>query len=215
MKHWYVVRSKHRNEVLLWHQLCSRGIEAYLPRVSTQSMKCRPGTVQPLFPGYIFVRVDLGAGARSALQWMPGASGFVCFGGKPAFISDRILREIQQCVDRTKRAVGHASSGGPPSRADTDPGPFARYGGIFDPYRSDRERVTTFLRLIRDQQVRVHWPTVQSALTGPRGAATTTRAVFGLCRSRFDAPPSQHSSRVRHGNGVWLEARREEGPLSS
>lgn len=213
MKHWYVVRSKHRDEVLLWHQLCSRGIEVYLPRVSTMSMKRRPGTVQPLFPGYVFVRVDLGAGTRSALQWMPGASGFVCFGGKPAFISDCMLRKIQQCADGTKRPVRCAASGGDPGGADA--GAFACYGGLFDPDRSDRERVMAFLRLIRDQQLLVHWPTAQSVLTRPRGVSAATRDAFGPRRSRFDAPPSHHSSYARHGNRARLEAPREEGPTSS
>jgi transcription antitermination factor NusG len=166
MKRWYVVRSKHRNEVLLWHQLCSRGIEAYFPRISTKGMGCPPGPVRPLFPGYMFVHVDLDTNARSALQWMPGAIGFVTFGCEPAYVSDSILHGIEERVDQMNRLqVDPSSTLKPGDEIEIYSGPFAGYRGIFGTRLSDRDRATVFLKFIRDQQLRLELPVTQIRLT--------------------------------------------------
>lgn len=159
MKHWYVIRSKYRNEMLLWQQLCSRFIEVYYPRVSARTTKPLVRKIRPYFPGYMFVHVDLDVFGRSALQWMPGAMGLVCFGGEPAFVSDSILHGIQERVDRMD-AVESSLSQGLRSGEEVEiySGPFAGYRGIFGFHLSDRERAIVFLKFIRDQQLRLELP---------------------------------------------------------
>ena len=164
--HWYVIRSKYRSEMLLWQQLCSRGIEVYYPRISSQNVKLPTQTARPYFPGYMFVRVDLDVSGRSALQWMPGATGLVCFGGEPAFISDSILYGIQERLERMK-SLGDD----PPQRmhhgdaVEIHSGPFAGYRGIFDCHLPGRERAILFLKFVRDQQMRLELPVSQIGST--------------------------------------------------
>lgn len=168
MKHWYVVRSKHRNEVLLWHQLCRRGIEVYYPRISTGGADMPATKSRPYYPGCMFVHIDLDTHAQSALQWMPGAAGFVMFGGEPAYIADSILRGIQERVERTslKRANPSVRMQ-PDDKSQAYAGPFAGYRGIFGSQLSDRDRAAVFLRFIRDQQMRLQLPVMQMKLTRP------------------------------------------------
>ncbi len=142
MKRWYLIRSKHRNEVLLWHQLCSRCIEAYYPRISTQDAEPSAARVRPYFGGYMFVHIDLDTHIQSALKWMPGAAGFVYFGGEPAYVPDEIVHEMQRRANRTDRY----------ECGELPPGPFAGYEGMFDIRRSERERTILFLRFIRGLQ---------------------------------------------------------------
>ena len=211
MKRWYVVRSKHRHEVLLWHQLCSRGIEAYFPRIDSNAMAAPLGGTMPLFPGYMFVRVDLGASARSALLWMPGADGFVCVGGKPAFISDRILRSIQAGVDRLNRtlrepsAEGHHRTG---TRSEFES--FAGYRGMFETARSHRERSAALIRFIRDQQIPAQFPTTAWGLTGDGSGSTLAPHGLGTRSHVREASRWRGKSPANYREGLRLESPREE-----
>ncbi len=166
MKHWYVIRSKHRNEVLLWHQLCSRCIEAYYPRIFNLGTNPLAAKAKSYFPGYMFVHIDLDTQAQSALQWMPGAMGFVTFGGEPAYISDSILHGIQERVDQMNRVQLDPCSGMKQGdEIEIYSGPFAGYRGFFGTHLSDRDRATVFLKFIRDQQMRLELPVTQIRLT--------------------------------------------------
>ena len=55
---WYAIRTRSRHEKLVHQQLCSRGLEAFLPLVDRRRRwKDRWKTVSfPLFPGYCFAR---------------------------------------------------------------------------------------------------------------------------------------------------------------
>jgi transcriptional antiterminator RfaH len=79
MKKWYVAHSKPRNEELLWKQFCLRNFETYYPCIKVQMVNPRARQVQPYFPGYLFVRVDLDLIGRSAVEWVPGGVGLVSF----------------------------------------------------------------------------------------------------------------------------------------
>ncbi len=211
MKRWYVVRSKHRNEVLLWHQLCSRGIEAYFPRIYTHGRMAPLGVVKPLFPRFLFVHIDLAAGPGSALLWMPGADGFVCFGGKPAFVSDCVLRGIEERADQGNQTVrGAPSELHPGIEIERDNRSFGGYGWIFDTRRPERERAAGFLQFIHDQQVHGELPGTPLTLTRGYRPATAASYLPGLRSTRRDAPPWRRNSAAKNGDGVRLEAVREE-----
>ena len=59
MFHWYVMHSKPRKEAFLCEQLFLHRIEAYLPSLRLKAADPRSGKQQLLFPGYLFIRVDL------------------------------------------------------------------------------------------------------------------------------------------------------------
>lgn len=164
--HWYVMRSKYRNEVLLWQELGSRKIEVYYPRIHAPTAGLAPQKTRPYFPGYMFIHVDLDVVGRSKLEWIPGAVGLVCFGGEPAYVSDNILYGIRERVDLVN-SMRVDPSKGPKSGQEIEiyTGPFAGYRGIFGLQLSDGERATVFLRFIRGQQMRVELPVSQIVLS--------------------------------------------------
>jgi transcriptional antiterminator RfaH len=156
MVNWYVMHSKPRKEAFLCEQLLVHGIEAYLAAVRVDPVNPRARKMQPFFPGYLFIHVDLEQISISDLRWMPGAIGVVSYGGEPAYVTDGLVRAIQhqvECVNVT--AKGYAdrfSSGDPVVIRD---GIFAEYKAIFDCRLSGSDRVRVLLELLQGQKMRV------------------------------------------------------------
>jgi transcriptional antiterminator RfaH len=170
MMRWYVMQSKPQKEELVYGQLGIHEIEASYPYVRAKPSAPQTRRRKPYFPGYLFVHVDLEQTGTSALQWIPGAIGLVCFGGEPAWVPDGMLHAIHEHVNQINSADAEALQG---LKAGDDiaihSGPFAGYRGIFSSYLSDRERAMVFLKFIRAQQTRVDLPVSQfSVLKQPR-----------------------------------------------
>src|SRR5262245_46783533 len=92
---WYVLRTKPRCEGLATAALRARELEVYFPRLVVgawaRSAMGPSGATEPLFPGYLFVRLELPAQYGTA-AWTPGVRGLVGFGdGQPEPIDDRVL----------------------------------------------------------------------------------------------------------------------------
>ncbi len=156
MIRWYVIQSKPQKENLLYEQLCLREIEAYYPRLRVKPVNPRSKRIRPYFPGYLFVHVDLEKIGLSGLQWMPGTSKLVTYGGEPAFMSDIIIQTIRRKVDEVNSTSGGTSqylkSG---DIVLIHSGPFVGYHAIFDVRLPGYERVRVLLQLLQDRQVRV------------------------------------------------------------
>lgn len=156
MEKWHVAHSKPRSEELLWKQFCLRRIESYYPRIEVQPVNPRARKVQPYFPGYLFVHVDLDVVGRSAVEWVPGAVGLVCFGDEPASVSDALIASIRQRVESL--GLIPEKKPFPFHKGDAvvvQDGAFAGYAGIFDVQLSGSERVRVLLSLLNRRQVAV------------------------------------------------------------
>jgi transcription antitermination factor NusG len=79
--HWYAVQTSARHEKRVYQRFVERSVESFLPLYETiNRWKDRKVRVQqPLFPGYLFVHLDL-ADRLNVLQ-VAGVSRFVNFGG--------------------------------------------------------------------------------------------------------------------------------------
>jgi transcriptional antiterminator RfaH len=95
MRQWYVVRSKPRREEYAQGQLQRRGVETFLPRIVEPVRGRGDALIGPLFPSYLFARVDLLAQYNSVI-WAPGVRGFVAFGEVPAAVDRDVVEFLQQ-----------------------------------------------------------------------------------------------------------------------
>ena len=159
---WYVLHSKPRKEDLLWEQLRIRKVEAFNPRIKVQPVNPRARKIRPYFPGYVFVRVDLQQANWPSLQWMPGATGLVAFGGEPASVPDSLIHGIRNRVEEINTNGGEQLEG----LKQGDPvviqgGAFDGYEAIFDTRMSGNERVRVLLSLLQTQQRRLELPAGQ------------------------------------------------------
>jgi transcription antitermination factor NusG len=159
MEKWYVAHSKPRNEELLWKQFCLRDFESYFPCIKVQTMNPRARKIQPYFPGYLFVHVDLDLIGKSTLEWMPGGLGLVSFGDEPACVPDSLIHSLKQRIGTLKRFPEEAPI--PFCQGDNIAvycGAFTGYEGIFDIQLSGTDRVRVLLSLLNNRQVPVDLP---------------------------------------------------------
>jgi transcription antitermination factor NusG len=159
---WYALHSKPRNEELLFEQLSLRKIETFYPRIRVQTVNPRARKVRAYFPGYVFVHVDLDTIGYSTLQWLPGATGLVSFGGEPASVPDGLIGAIRHKVERINGLGGELFDGLKPGDAVViQAGPFSGYEAIFDEQISGNERVRVLLKLLQKRLVPVELPAGQ------------------------------------------------------
>jgi transcription antitermination factor NusG len=96
---WYVLRSKPHKERILWRQLRDQGFEVFYPHILLHTVK--PGVIKnkPLFPGYLFVNVNLDLVGKSTFNWMPLSNGLVSIDGKPALVPEALINAIRRHLD--------------------------------------------------------------------------------------------------------------------
>jgi len=150
---WYVLHSKPRKEAFLLDQLLANGFDAYCPFLRVTPVNPRARKVRPYFPGYVFINVDLAHNKASALQWMPGVTGFVSFDGLPAAVPDSLVPTLKQRLDEVNAAGGEVLHNlKPGDRVTIVDGPFAGYEAIFDARLPGTERVRVLLKLLQQRR---------------------------------------------------------------
>ncbi len=103
---WYAVHTHPRKEGVALDNLQRQGFESYLPLLHVQKVRRGKAVMvdEPMFPRYLFVRLDSSAQGRS---WSPirstlGVRGLVQFGGRPARVQPEMidwLRDREQHFD--------------------------------------------------------------------------------------------------------------------
>ena len=148
-KEWYVVQTKHKHEPLVALKLGELRAESFLPRmfVTVRAGRYRQRRAEPMFPGYVFVNVDLACDAMR-IRYTPGVRDFLRSEGAPCPVSSEI-------VDTLRIRIGSAGVYEPPvrhfepgARLRIDDGPLRGLEAIFERELSGSERVAIFLSAI-------------------------------------------------------------------
>ncbi|MEW6285709.1 MAG: transcription termination/antitermination NusG family protein [Chloroflexota bacterium] len=153
---WYAMRSKPNKEEFLAAQLQAYGLEVFFPVLHVKPVNPRARKFRPYFPNYLFVHVDLGTVNISDLNWMPGASGLVSFGGEPASVPDLLIAALKKQIEHHNAFLRDQQNNF--QRGDVvliETGPFAGYEAVFDTHLSGRERVRVLLSLLQRRQMPV------------------------------------------------------------
>jgi transcription antitermination factor NusG len=162
VSNWYVLRSKPHKEDFLYGQLRARKIEVCYPKVRVQPSNPRARKIKALYPGYLFIHVNLAEIGSSTLQWLPGAIGLVSFDHKPAMVADSVVNFIRKQVDAINVAGGESLA--KLKKGDEiviQGGPFDGYQAIFDLSLPSNNRVLVLLKLIEAQNIRMELPANQ------------------------------------------------------
>lgn len=143
---WYVVRTKTgAEERAVWH-LKNQGFEVYLPRYRKQIRHARKiqTVLRALFPGYVFVCLDLGHQRWRAINGTFGVIGMVQFGDTPRPIPATMVQAIRARED-TLGAISVAPHGlQKGDRVRVRDGVFAEYSALLEEM-SDDKRVILLL----------------------------------------------------------------------
>jgi transcriptional antiterminator RfaH len=171
---WYLIHSKPSAEAVAQANLERQGYEVYLPRLvqSVSWRRERRERIVPLFPRYLFLRLQEGSQPLGPVRSSVGVAGVVRFGCHYAVVDDEVIRGLHASADPVTGL--HRLSRPAPLVAGATvqiaAGPFDGLEGIFQ--REDgAERVVVLLKLLgQETPVRVpaDWVLPQCGLAGAR-----------------------------------------------
>ncbi|MDQ7844111.1 MAG: transcription termination/antitermination NusG family protein [Armatimonadota bacterium] len=149
---WFVVQVKPRREAQVLRRLALGAVSTFLPfiEVARRRGPARRRGLEPLFPGYLFVRmfpVGEAPAAWSRLRWTPGIVRILGIGETPVPVPEEFIEAIQE---RTKelgfvRLPSPLMSG---MRVRLRSGPFQDLEAVFDRPLSRAGRVRVLLKLL-------------------------------------------------------------------
>lgn len=146
---WYLVYAKPRQETVARLNLERQGYEVYLPlvRQSRRHKGHMISIVAPMFPRYLFVRLN-----RETHDWGPirstfGVVSIVRFGQDAAVVPDDLVVLLRARQDEQGIQVLPLEQYQQGARVRIVAGGFAGYEGIFVA-RSARDRVTVLLQVL-------------------------------------------------------------------
>lgn len=158
MSQWYVAHCQPNGEQKALFHLRRQGYEAYLPVYKKQRRHARrvDHVMAPLFPRYLFIRLELGVDHWRPIRSTVGISHFVCQGERPVAVPDGIVESIQAREDNkgcvALNEAERFKKGDPVQLAQ---GPLSDQVALFDRIADD-QRVVVLLELLgRPVEVRV------------------------------------------------------------
>jgi len=152
---WYALQSKPNKESQLLRGLEASGFEAWYPSYRVKPVNPRSRKIRPLFPRYLFVRIDLGEQPVSTFTWMANAIGLVSFGDVPAPVPDRLIEVIRERLREMTNVLGYAEEFKPGDRVRVTSGPFRDYEAVVDLRLSGVDRVRVLLDIMRGRSMAV------------------------------------------------------------
>lgn len=100
-EHWYAVCCKPRQEGIAEENLLRQGYRTYLPRIChTRRRKGQwVSKAEPLFPRYLFIRIDPTQRSIAPIRSTRGVSGLVRHCGLPAAVPEQVVEAIMRRAD--------------------------------------------------------------------------------------------------------------------
>jgi len=144
---WYVVTIKRHCDGLARARLAERAIESYLPLTVEWPPPAVGRQIQPLFPGYLFVRAALPADFYRVTRTR-GVKGFVAFGDAPPSVSGGCI-EFLRAHEGPDGVIPCAE--GAPAGVDVRvvDGPFKGVTAVVARRLPARERVVVLLNVLK------------------------------------------------------------------
>ncbi|MBI2864822.1 MAG: hypothetical protein HYX94_09715 [Chloroflexi bacterium] len=140
-RQWYVLKTKPHVERQVSHILEARGLAAYLPLLNRRHIP------EPLFPGYLFLKIDCNTDEYLRSRSAPGVSYFLSAAGAPIPVMDGLVDEIKRRTDKENN-LGPAARFSPGDRVLVTAGPFRGVEAIFDRALSSQGRCLILLRIL-------------------------------------------------------------------
>lgn len=98
---WYVVQTHPHSETKATAHLERQGYLVYLPRYLKRRSHARRIEIvpAPLFPGYLFVMIDISAQRWRSIRSTIGVSRLVCNGDEPAVLPPSVINDLRDRHD--------------------------------------------------------------------------------------------------------------------
>jgi transcriptional antiterminator RfaH len=148
MEQWYTLHTKPSAEYQVIAALEQRKIQTYLPEIILPESK-KGRRRSPLFPCYVFAKIDFEKIGLTSVQWTPGLRRVVTFGDRLTPLPEEIIDLIRQklkdfkttgCWNKPELKLGDTV------RIKT--GPFQDMVAIFDGPMTPGRRVRVLLNIL-------------------------------------------------------------------
>ncbi len=147
---WYLVFTKLNEEEKVVRQFTGANIENLFPKIKKQRMRMKRviAVTEPLFPRYVFTRIDLEEKFRT-IKYTRGVVGFVDFGLGPVAVDQAIVDDIRARDKNGYIDITHSHRRYRKNELlRVKRGLFKDMDVIFDGYLSGEERVSLLLNSI-------------------------------------------------------------------
>lgn len=149
MEAWYVIHTKARQERVASEHLGRQDYEVHMPLIRLP--KRRRGrwreVVEPLFPGYLFVHLDLKRRNTSSIRSTRGVIGLVRFGNEPQPVPSLLVERLMAAQTDREGAISQEHLFEPGDRVEIVAGPLAGLQAVFLA-SSGEERAHLLLELL-------------------------------------------------------------------
>lgn len=147
---WYLLHCKVRQEARAKLHIENQGYTTCLPRVKLKKTVRgkRQVVEEALFPGYLFIQVDMESANFNAIRSTRGVNGFVKFGGIPSAIPSSVVAHFQQFERVDIEPVASLDTG---TKVEITEGPFAGLEAVYSMPKGD-ERCLVLLDMMGKQQ---------------------------------------------------------------
>jgi transcriptional antiterminator RfaH len=169
-RRWYTVYSKPQKEEFAESQLRTKGLEVFLPKLLLPNNGKKRKRIVPLFPNYLFTRINVHSAEYGYTIWSPGVKRIISFNGIPAPMDDDIVDFLmkQTNTEGLIRARSNLKIG---QEVLINGGPFDGLVGIIQEPPNARGRVKILLQLLNRptkadvpvQFIRTNWVTAESS----------------------------------------------------
>ena len=176
-RQWYVIYSKPRKEEQVRFHLALKGIESFFPRLQISGYARKRKSIAPLFPNYLFVRVDL-ANEAHYVVWSPGVKRIVSFSDRPVPLEESVIRFLQERAD-SHGIIQARSALAAGQQVEIIGGPFNGFVGIIENPPNAKGRVQILLKLLSRQisvKLGVEFIRNQSVAIAPAATTAIERA---------------------------------------
>ncbi|MGQ7848587.1 transcription/translation regulatory transformer protein RfaH [Granulosicoccus sp. 3-233] len=152
MSQWYVLQTKVRHEVIAVQNLSNQSFETFLPMLCTR--QSRKGILspacEPLFPGYLFIKLDLERQNTAPIRSTRGVIRLVRLGATLQAFPEKLLNSLRQEQERGNGAIDPATVFVPGEDVQLISGPLAGMKAIFKA-RNSQERVVLLLNVLGNE----------------------------------------------------------------
>ena len=146
MSSWYVAKTKTQKESWVESVLSRMDVEVFFPRIVGHK-RGKP-TLEPLFPTYVFCRLERDRPDWPAIRWAHELNYFLGVDDTPTSVPDEMVEYLRRRVEdwNGSSETGHRFSDGDPVTIAY--GPFAGLDGIFQSYVRAGERCRILLQIV-------------------------------------------------------------------
>ncbi|MGH7870997.1 MAG: transcription termination/antitermination protein NusG [Candidatus Binatia bacterium] len=148
---WYAIQTKVNREKEVEKRLKDLRLEAFLPFMRARR---RIGSrfhwvLAPLFPGYIFCRLDMVLSGKAA-RYSPGVKDFLTFGSRLAEVGEEIIEALRERCPEGVALIDPVTAQ-PGDTVRINEGPFSGLEAVFQQKLKGSERVAVLLEILGRQ----------------------------------------------------------------